>query len=155
MKAMTLGLVVQKDKLLLGMKKRGFGAGLWNGFGGKLHDGEKIEEALVREFQEEAGITPTHFEKQGIISFFNENETDNKEVEVHIYRIDKYKGKPSETEEMRPKWFSLNQLPFESMWPDDSFWMPLFLKGKKFTGNFVFDKENNIIDQKLNEVNKL
>lgn len=31
--------------VLLGMKKRGFGAGKWNGFGGKVQPGETIEEA--------------------------------------------------------------------------------------------------------------
>lgn len=34
--------------VLLGMKKRGFGAGKWNGFGGKVQPGETIEEAARR-----------------------------------------------------------------------------------------------------------
>ncbi|KAM6196845.1 oxidized purine nucleoside triphosphate hydrolase isoform 2-T2 [Sarcoramphus papa] len=44
----TLVLVVQPPRVLLGMKKRGFGAGLWNGFGGKVQPGESIEEAARR-----------------------------------------------------------------------------------------------------------
>lgn len=44
----TLVLVVQPSRVLLGMKKRGFGAGLWNGFGGKVQPGESIEEAARR-----------------------------------------------------------------------------------------------------------
>lgn len=44
----TLVLVVQPSRILLGMKKRGFGAGLWNGFGGKVQTGESIEEAAHR-----------------------------------------------------------------------------------------------------------
>ncbi|MEK7165153.1 MAG: DNA mismatch repair protein MutT, partial [Patescibacteria group bacterium] len=39
-KVLTLCIVHQNEKVLLGMKKRGFGAGRWNGFGGKLQDGE-------------------------------------------------------------------------------------------------------------------
>lgn len=47
-KLLTLVLVVQPGKVLLGMKKRGFGAGKWNGFGGKVNPGETIEDAARR-----------------------------------------------------------------------------------------------------------
>lgn len=47
-KLLTLVLVVQPGKVLLGMKKRGFGAGKWNGFGGKVQPGETIEDAARR-----------------------------------------------------------------------------------------------------------
>ena len=39
----------KKDKVLLAMKKRGFGAGKWNGVGGKVKDGETIKQAAIRE----------------------------------------------------------------------------------------------------------
>lgn len=38
-KVLTLLLIQQANKILLGMKKRGFGAGRWNGFGGKVETG--------------------------------------------------------------------------------------------------------------------
>lgn len=44
----TLVLVLQPPRILLGMKKRGFGVGLWNGFGGKVQEGESIEEGAKR-----------------------------------------------------------------------------------------------------------
>lgn len=47
-KVFTLVLVVQPQRILLGMKKRGFGAGRWNGFGGKLQAGETVEQAARR-----------------------------------------------------------------------------------------------------------
>ena len=56
-------------QVLLGMKKRGFGKGRWNGFGGKMAVGETIEDAARRELREEAGITVKNFEKLGIIDF--------------------------------------------------------------------------------------
>ncbi|CAN0403706.1 unnamed protein product, partial [Ectocarpus sp. 8 AP-2014] len=45
------------NEILLGMKKRGFGEGKWNGFGGKVESGESVEEAAKRELMEEAGLT--------------------------------------------------------------------------------------------------
>lgn len=44
----TLVLLVQPPRVLLGLKKRGFGAGLWNGFGGKVQAGESVEAAARR-----------------------------------------------------------------------------------------------------------
>jgi 8-oxo-dGTP diphosphatase / 2-hydroxy-dATP diphosphatase len=36
------------NKILLGLKKRGFGKGKWNGFGGKLEKDENIIECAKR-----------------------------------------------------------------------------------------------------------
>lgn len=45
-------LVCQEGRVLLGMKKRGFGMGKYNGFGGKVEPGESIEAAaLVRQLR--------------------------------------------------------------------------------------------------------
>ena len=45
---LTLLFVREGDRILLGYKKNGFGKGKWNGFGGKVKDGETIEEAAIR-----------------------------------------------------------------------------------------------------------
>jgi 8-oxo-dGTP diphosphatase/2-hydroxy-dATP diphosphatase len=47
-KLYTLAFVLDAGKILLGMKKRGFGVGRWNGFGGKVDPGESIEGAAKR-----------------------------------------------------------------------------------------------------------
>lgn len=152
-KKLTLGIVHQPPRVLLGMKKRGFGAGRWNGFGGKLKEEESLEESLRREFKEEAGIDVGDVEKRGILEFEFPN---NLEVlQVHVYYIGNFTGGISESEEMRPEWFSANDLPFEHMWPDDIFWFPLFLSGKKFRGKFWFDENERIVKQELEEVLEL
>ena len=47
-KILTLAFVRRQEEILLGYKKRGFGAGNWNGFGGKVETGETIEDAAKR-----------------------------------------------------------------------------------------------------------
>ncbi len=48
-KLLTLVLVRKEHSLvLLGLKKRGFGVGKWNGFGGKVEPGESIIDGAVR-----------------------------------------------------------------------------------------------------------
>lgn len=57
LKPLTLLLLkdVAENKVLLGYKKRGFGEGKWNGFGGKLEPGETVAEAALREMKEVSG----------------------------------------------------------------------------------------------------
>ena len=47
-KLLTLAFVKTSTDILLGYKKRGFGMGRWNGFGGKVEAGETIEDAAKR-----------------------------------------------------------------------------------------------------------
>lgn len=152
-KIMTLCVVEQGPKLLLGMKKRGFGAGRWNGFGGKVEADETIEAASSRELVEEAGIVASSLDKVGIIEF--EFQYSGEILEVHIFKAIDFSGQPTESEEMKPQWFSIEQIPYNEMWPDDIYWLPLFLAGKKFTGKFLFGEGDQILRKELVEVDSL
>ncbi|XP_049601608.1 oxidized purine nucleoside triphosphate hydrolase isoform X2 [Syngnathus scovelli] len=70
-------------------------------------------------------------------------------------RADSYNGEPTETEEMRPRWFDSDKIPFEQMWPDDKLWFPLLLQKKKFVGNVQFQGHDVILSYKLDEVDEL
>ena len=149
-KVLTLCLVYQHPRVLLGMKKRGFGQGKWNGFGGKVEVGETIEQAARREVREEAGIEVGVLEKIGELDFVFKN--DPQTLNVHIFKTNEYAGEPIETDEMKPQWFHVDEILFEFMWPDDRYWFPLFLSGKKFTGTFRFDGYDTIVHHELNEI---
>ncbi|QQG52645.1 MAG: 8-oxo-dGTP diphosphatase [Candidatus Falkowbacteria bacterium] len=157
MKKLTLVIIYQNGQVLLGMKKRGFGAGRWNGFGGKVEEGEAIEEAAARELFEEANIVAGDLLEVGVLNFNFADATPD--LEVYVFRVDKFSGEPQETEEMRPQWFKINDIPYKKMWADDIFWLPLLINGEKFKGEFVFDKPSTaeyaakIISQKL-EISK-
>ncbi|EOB00915.1 7,8-dihydro-8-oxoguanine triphosphatase, partial [Anas platyrhynchos] len=149
----TLVLVVQPSRILLGMKKRGFGAGLWNGFGGKVQTGESIEEAAHRELKEESGLTVDTLQKMGQITF--EFVGSPELLEVHVFRADHFNGEPEESDEMRPQWFQLDEVPFSQMWPDDIYWFPLLLQKKKFRGYFKFQGQDTILEHTLEEVEEI
>ncbi|MDO8504849.1 MAG: 8-oxo-dGTP diphosphatase [Candidatus Liptonbacteria bacterium] len=152
-KVLTLCLIQNGGKVLLGLKKRGFGEGRWNGFGGKVEAGETIEQAAIREISEESGLMAMNLEKFGLMEF--EFKGDPVILEVHVFKTDKFKGEPVETEEMRPAWFGLLDIPFEKMWPDDKYWFPLFLDGKKFRAKFFFEGQDKITSYELIETDSL
>ena len=137
-KLYTLCFIVDPTRILLAMKKRGFGVGKWNGYGGKVTDGETIEAAAEREIMEEGGIRVKDLSKIGVNTFeFTGNPV---LLEVHVFKSTSFEGEPIETEEMKPQWFSLDAIPYKEMWKDDPFWLPIFLSGKIFEGKFLFDE---------------
>lgn len=149
----SLCIIHQHPRILLGMKKRGFGAGKWNGFGGKVLPSETLEESLRREVEEEAGVILDTIKKIGFLEF--EFPMNSEIVEVHVYKAENFSGEITESEEMRPQWFHIDEIPFSEMWPDDKFWMPLFLNNKKFKGKFIFGENDAILGQELMEVKEI
>jgi mutator protein MutT len=154
MKQETLCLLVKDGQVLLGMKKRGFGAGKWNGFGGKLKEGEEVKDAVLREVKEEIGVDValSDLKEAGTLEFHFQN-TPDWDIFCHVFIVTRWSGEPTESEEMRPQWYAVNKLPFDAMWVDDPHWMPLVLAGKKIKGRFLFtDDGKEILNSAVSEV---
>jgi 8-oxo-dGTP pyrophosphatase MutT (NUDIX family) len=138
------------------MKKRGFGVGLWNATGGKFNPEKdtSLRKTAVRETKEEIGVVPNNLKKVALIHFYFPK--DSKKVywnqDVHVYISKEWKGKPKESEEMRPAWFTFDRIPYEKMWSDDSLWLPEVLKGQKVECWFEFDDNNEVVDYKVEKV---
>ena len=147
-KVMTLCYVLYEGHALLGLKKRGFGVGHWVGFGGKVQEGEAIEEAAHREVFEEAGIVPLDLTPRGVLNFSFEDGS-SPDLEVHIFSVTKYRGEPTETEEMYPQWFAHSDIPYEDMWADDVHWLPQLLDGANVHARFVFANKNRLISHEV------
>ena len=147
----TLCFVIKDDKVLLGMKKRGFAEGRWNGFGGKSNDNEEILDTAIRETEEEVGITPSSLVEIAVLDFYFPHHSDWNQ-QVVAYSTTEWEGVPIESEEMRPKWFSRDEIPYDEMWVDDIHWLPLVLEGKKIRASFLFGEEDKLLDQKIKVV---
>lgn len=140
MQQTTILFFIKDDQILLALKKRGHGAGKWNGVGGKVKENETIEAAAIRESQEEVGITPIKLTKVAELTFIFPGEAGNHgNHESAVFLCDKWDGEPAESEEMQPKWFSITNIPYDAMWDDDKRWLPKILSGKKLIATLSSD----------------
>ena len=56
-----------------------------------------------------------------------------------------WSGAPAVSDEMEPRWFSPDALPFDRMWQADCQWLPLILKGKKIRGVIHFAEDGDTV----------
>lgn len=148
----TLVFLINKSEgnitdICLAMKKRGFGVNRWNGVGGKVDDQkETVEEAAKRETKEEINVSVKDLKKVAELSFYFPHNPAWDQI-VHVYLTESWDGDPKESEEMRPEWFLLKDIPFQEMWSSDQFWLLEVLRGALIKGNFIFG-EKDIIHSK-------
>ncbi|WP_425492225.1 8-oxo-dGTP diphosphatase [Halovivax limisalsi] len=134
----TLCFVVRDGEVLLIEKQRGLGAGWYNGPGGKREPGESLRECAIREVREEVDIdvdSPA-LERVGRLQFYLDGDP---QIDCHVYRTDRFEGEPGPTEEARPAWFAIDEVPYDRMWDDDHLWLPGVLDGKSVRGTFHFE----------------
>ena len=134
----TIVYPVSDGRILLIEKRRGVGAGLYNGPGGKVEPGESPREAARREVREEIDARVPSVTKYGDLEFVF---GDEHFMTVHVYRAPGVDGEPAETPEASPVWVDLDAIPYDRMWEDDRHWLPHLLDRRPFRGWFRFDAD--------------
>ncbi len=139
MKQTTLAVIIKDEKILLCMKKRGFGEWFWNWAGWKLEKWETIEEAMIRELEEETGLKTNldSMETLWVLQFRFLDKADWNQ-DVNVFKINSWQNEPIETEEMLPKWFNISEIPYDMMWEDDKIWLPKVIAWEKIEFEFQF-----------------
>jgi 8-oxo-dGTP diphosphatase len=151
---MVVGYIIKNGQVLLGLRKKvswGLGENLVSGIGGKIGDipgleNESNEEALIREFEEEIGVTPINFKHMGKVTFVFPNKSKWNQI-VEIYTILEWLGEPTETEVIKPKWYDKDKLPLELMWDDNRLWVPQVINGEKINLEVIYSEDNKIVKE--------
>ena len=125
--------------MLLGAKLRGFGQGKVVGFGGKIEDGETVEQAAVRELHEETGlrVAPGQLEEVAQLTFLFPARPDWDHL-VHVFLARGWSGEPVGSAEISAQWYDLDAIPYNQMWDDDRYWLPRVLAGERLRATFIY-----------------
>lgn len=143
----TLVYVRDGDKILLARKTRKVGAGLWNGYGGKLKDSQSFLENACDEFKKETGgatLTVKHLKLQALIKLFSHtNISLVPDFTILVYTIynthvNGVHSIRSTKEMVDPQWFDLENIPYDEMLPPDKEFLPRILEGEIFTASFRY-----------------
>lgn len=120
------GLITKNDSILLIEKTRGPYKGLLDLPGGKIEHGETLEEALVREINEETGIIVNKFEIITVLTFSINYIDNDKEISLHHIGIicvvkdfcEKYFSKDLDQEDAKnSNWYKIKDLKSQSLTP--------------------------------------
>jgi len=146
----TLVILLKGDpvaEVLLGYKKIGFGQGKFTGIGGKIERSEELMDAAIRELHEETGVRvpdSEYLQFSSILEFrFPRKRSWNHRV--FVFFAQQWEGVPVESNEIHPRWFAIEDIPYGQMWDDARFWLPLALSGEKFRVHFKFRADNDTV----------
>ncbi len=109
-------VVVRGDKILIGQRLSGHGAGTFEIPGGHLEFGETFEQAALREVREETGLTDLVV--RGIVSLGNDIAFNKHYVSIGVC-LECASGEPSDPEPERSsdwQWYDIDKLP-EPLFP--------------------------------------
>jgi 8-oxo-dGTP diphosphatase len=150
----TLMFLLRGDEVLLIHKMRGHGKGLVNAPGGKWERGETLLETACRETREEVGMTVQDATCRAELRF-----VDNTGAQwlgfAFIARA--FRGEPVASAEADPFWCQVADIPYESMWPDDAYWLPRILRANNadiLVADFLFDG-GQLIDHRFVEAQSI
>ncbi|MDE0427778.1 MAG: NUDIX domain-containing protein [Candidatus Poribacteria bacterium] len=107
-KVCALGILFRNGKILLGKraKRRTSYPNVWDMIGGHCESDETLEQTLIRELQEEIGVTPIRFEHISTLYDSNNDHT------YYVFVVKDWKGEPEclqPEEHARIGWFSINE----------------------------------------------
>ena len=126
----TLWVIVKGDKIFLWEKKRGFAKWVLNWVWWKREWNETMDDCMKREANEEIWIDIIKQEKVWLMYFYFEDKPEWNLV-VYLYNIFDYDWDIVESEEIKPFWFDLNNIPYDKMWEFDKVWLPRILYWEK------------------------
>lgn len=147
-KNLTTLCYVEKDECYLMMhrvsKKNDVNKDKWIGIGGHFLQNESPEECLLREAEEETGLTLTNYRLRGIVTFICDLQ---EEAEyMHLFTADEFEGELTSCDEGTLEWVPKHKIYDLNLWEGDKIFhrlldeeAPFFLLKLVYTGDTLVE----------------
>lgn len=143
-KAVIVYLFDKNWNILLGKGKRWPNKGRRNWYGWKFDEGEDEYQCALRELKEESWIVLQKKDLQIIWILNHIFDEDGKNWLTYIFMW-RYDWEAQETDEMTPKWFTQEEIPFDNMRDDDKYWYSDMLENRYFEYEIHYDKDEKVV----------
>ena len=125
-------------------KEKDYNKDKWIGIGGHFEYGESPDECLLREVDEETGLTLTSYTARGVITFiYGENVVEY----MHLYTADGFTGEIHECDEGELVWVPKEKVMELPIWEGDKIFLRLLNERKDFFSlKLVYDVEGTLLE---------
>lgn len=129
-------------------KENDINEGKWIGVGGKFEENETPEECVLREVQEETGLTLTEYRLRGVITFIS-----NEWITEYMYLFDAsgFEGELQECDEGDLHWIPQEELLKLNLWEGDKIFLKKLLKDDRFFTLKVRYEGEELVESVLKE----
>ena len=122
----TLCYITRGDEVLMlhrVKKKNDVNQDKWIGIGGKFEPDETPDECLLREVQEETGLTLTSWKFRGVVTFLTNGPWDGEYM--YLFTADEFSGELKTCDEGDLQWVSRDFLYSLPLWEGDRIFLDL------------------------------
>lgn len=143
---------IEKDNQYLMLhrtkKENDLNEGKWIGVGGKFEQNETPEECLLREVQEETGLTLTNYNLRAVVTFIS----DQWDMEyMYLFTADEFEGTLKECDEGELLWIDKNKIFDLKLWEGDKIFLEkMMIDDRFFTLKVVYEGEK-LVESVLHE----
>ena len=112
--------------------------GKWNGLGGKIEPGETPEECVIREVEEECGLTIKNPRLKGVLTFPSFDGIED--WYVFVFTATEFEGDLHDSPEGVLKWIDDSGVQDLNMWEGDRTFMKWLNRKGFFSARFVYER---------------
>lgn len=126
-----------------------------NGVGGKVGDqpefaNETVQEGAIREIKEEIGVSVNNedLKFRGKIEFRFFKHNIPLTVIGNVFFVEKWEGNIEGIEVDDPRWYPIDEIPWDELWENDRDWLePMLHNDKKLNAIYLFSKDDNSVEK--------
>lgn len=140
MKLSTICYIKKDNKTLMlyrNKKENDVHKGKWIGLGGKIEDGETPEECIIREVNEESGLSIKYPILKGFLTF--PKFKDDEDWYVFVFTANDFTGKIIDSPEGDLKWVDDKDVLSLNLWDGDRLFLKWMNDSRLFSGKIVYD----------------